>query len=130
LESAVGADRREHAAAVLGRRVDDLRAVRREARGLVETAVRQQVESLRRDVPHRDAIAVVLAVHERDELAVRRHAWASAVSAIEGDALRALPGFDADAVDLRAARAVGIEVDAAAVRSPGRLRVDAGVRRE
>ena len=40
LDATVGADRCQHAATVLFRRVDDLRTVRREARRLVEPAVR------------------------------------------------------------------------------------------
>src|SRR5690606_8831347 len=77
-------------------------------------------------VEQRDPVGVAGALRGGDLLAVERHRRAGVVAAVEADPAGAAAA-GGDLVDLRAAAAVGGEVQAGAVRAPGRLGVDAEV---
>src|SRR5215831_11512272 len=113
LDAAIRRRRREHTASVHTRRIDDLRAVRREARRFVELPSGQTRVVAARGVDDTDLIRVVLSMDDCDQLAVRRDPRARGVGPAERNALRAPAGLRGDLVDRWAARTVGVEVDRA-----------------
>src|SRR5712692_949586 len=123
LDAAVRRHRRQHAAPADHRGEQDHPPVGREARRLVAIAVGDDLHLTVREIEQRH---LELAFVKRDigeGLAVGTQARRHIIASLEGDALRLAAG-GRHAVDLRAAAAVGGEVDPLAVAREARLGID------
>src|SRR5579863_150230 len=83
--------------------------------------MRENADRAGSQILHGNTVVVAIAGHEGDLGSVRRHPRARVVRGPEGYALHAFWIGDIELVDLRTAGAIGSEIDALAIRTPGGL---------
>src|SRR5882757_5879601 len=107
LDSAVGADQRQHASPLVAAGVNQDRPVGCIAWRNIKMALGQHLDiATATKIQGRDAIGAILLNHERQLRLIRGEKRPRTIAALKGEPARLVAGPDSDLINLRAARAV------------------------